>query len=142
MGNTQPVEMSLNPGEIAPLTSEELDDMSERHSYWGTAPDKLRTTTSYGFQRRLLATIELWERRCRENDDIIHKMQERASELHDWGRVEFDFYDGWLDDVRTCANGLQLRVTEEAQRTGIPRRCLPAERIKAALTSVLVEKLP
>lgn len=59
-----------------------------------------------------------------------------AHEYYEWGEIGFDFYEGWIEDIRSCAIGLRDRVFREAQETEIPRQCLPADRLLGAVSSL------
>jgi hypothetical protein len=50
-------------------------------------------------------------------------------EEYAWGLIGFQFYEGWMDDVRSCAAGLRDRLAKE------DRKCNPAERLQKALIS-------
>jgi hypothetical protein len=57
-------------------------------------------------------------------------------EYYEWGEIGFDFYEGWIEDIRSCATGLRDRVLRKAQETEIPRQCLPANRLLEAISSL------
>jgi len=57
-------------------------------------------------------------------------------EFYEWGEIGFEFYDGWIEDVRTCAHGLRNRVATEG------RKCNPADRLLGGIRSIHYENRP
>lgn len=63
-------------------------------------------------------------------------------EIYDWGEIGFDFYEGWIEDIRGCAAGLRNRILEEAKAQDSNRKCNSADRLLAAICSDHYDQRP